>query len=116
MMRLLNKVTEFRHLDDTAHGSNTQSKQKLTMKKSSRSHLSRREALRILSGGAAAAAVGPVVLHAEDGTPPATPPNVLFVFSDQQQNRTWEKNHPLIKTPRMMQLAAQGTVVQNMIS
>ena len=72
--------------------------------------------MKILSGGAAAAAVGPVALHAEDDTPPTTPPNVLFVFSDQQQNRTWQKNNPLIQTPRMMQLAAQGTVVQNMIS
>lgn len=78
--------------------------------------LTRREALRILGVGAAAGTVGSSRLFADDGTPPATPPNVLFIFSDQQQNRTWEKNTPLIKTPRMMQLAAQGTVVQNMIS
>jgi arylsulfatase A-like enzyme len=78
--------------------------------------LTRREALRLLGVGAAAGTVGPSRLVADDGTPPATPPNVLFVFSDQQQNRTWQQNNSLIQTPRMMQLASEGTVVQNMTS
>lgn len=47
---------------------------------------------------------------------PRRQPNVLFVFSDQQKNRAWQMNNPLISTPRLMQLAAQGTVVQNAVS
>lgn len=78
--------------------------------------LTRREALKMLGVGGAAAAVGPVTVPADEPDPPATSPNVLFVFTDQQQNRCWEMNHPLIKTPRMRQFAAEGTVVQNMIS
>jgi arylsulfatase A-like enzyme len=86
------------------------------MNSSPQSLLTRREALRILGVGAAAGVAAPRILRAQGGDPPATPPNVLFVFSDQQQNRTWQKNNPLIQTPRMMQLASQGTVVQNMIA
>jgi arylsulfatase A-like enzyme len=77
--------------------------------------ISRRTALKILGGGGLAAAVLPLRRVGAQGAEPAGP-NVLFVMSDQQQNRTWQMNNRLIQTPRLMGLAAQGTVVQNAVS
>jgi arylsulfatase A-like enzyme len=68
--------------------------------------------LAVLCAGVAAAAWPSGVL-AED--PPAKP-NVLFIISDQHQNRLWQMNNSLVKTPNLMLLAEQGMVVQNAIS
>jgi arylsulfatase A-like enzyme len=76
---------------------------------------SRRDALGLLAAGAAGGLLMPQRSRGEVPAP-RRPPNVLFVFSDQQKNRAWQMNNPLISTPRLMQLAAQGTVVQNAVS
>ncbi len=75
----------------------------------------RRDALGLLAAGAVGGLSMPQRSRAEAPVP-RRPPNLLFIFSDQQQNRAWQKNHPFISTPRLMQLASQGTVVQNAIS
>jgi arylsulfatase A-like enzyme len=63
--------------------------------------IDRRQALRLLAGGAAGAALT---------GQPARRPNILFLFSDDQRFSTLHNlNNPAVETPNLDRLAASGT-------
>ncbi len=72
----------------------------------------RRDALRTLSGGAAAS----FLFHGCGSTPRAAPPrpNVLFVMTDDQQHSQMScAGHPILETPHMDRLADGGVRFEN---
>lgn len=66
---------------------------------------SRREALKTLGGGAAAS----FLFHGCESAPDYPKPNILFVMTDDQQHDQMScAGHPILRTPNMDRLAAEG--------
>jgi len=76
--------------------------------------MSRRRFLRNLSCGAAGAAVGTAVRSARAAEKNAGRPNIVFLLTDDQRARTFSAaGHPVIRTPHLDRLAAEGVRFTN---
>lgn len=71
--------------------------------------MKRRTFLRHCLAGGAAMAATPLVARAQTGDAPARPPNIIFLFADDQgYGDLGCYGHPMLRTPAIDRLAAQG--------
>jgi len=71
--------------------------------------MSRRSFLRDVSYGAVAVVARPALLSARASTKNADRPNIIFLLTDDQRARTFSvAGHPVIRTPHLDRLAAEG--------
>ena len=76
--------------------------------------MSRRRFLRNVSCGAAGVVVGPALCAARASAGKTSRPNIIFLLTDDQRARTFSAaGHPVIRTPHLDRLAAEGVRFPN---